>query len=160
MPKWNVKFRQEMESAYIENKDIILMGDFNIDLLRDDEVAITWKDFIDGFSLKQVIEEPTRVTTQRQSLLDHMYVTQPNNIRQWSVPKSWMSDHFPTSMVHKATTVFKGHHVMIHYRSTKNLHPEKITADLEKVPWSILDMFDDPDEALDIWMSLYENVIN
>ncbi len=62
MPEWNVKFRQEMESAYIENKDIILMGDFNIDLLRDDEVAITWKDFIDGFSLKQVIEEPTRVT--------------------------------------------------------------------------------------------------
>ncbi len=45
MPEWNVKFMQEMESAYIENKEIILMGDFNIDLLRDDEVPITWKDF-------------------------------------------------------------------------------------------------------------------
>ncbi len=95
MPEWNIKFRQEMESTYIENKEIILMGDFNIDLLRYDEVPIKWKDFIDGFSLTQVIEEPTRVTPQQQSLLDHIYVTQPNNIRQWSVPKSGMSDHFP-----------------------------------------------------------------
>ncbi len=64
MLECNVKFRQEMESAYIENKEIILMGDFNIDLLRDDEVLFTWKDFIDGFSLTQVIEEPTRVNSQ------------------------------------------------------------------------------------------------
>ncbi len=52
----------EMESAYIENKEIILMCDFNIDLLRDDEVPIIWKYFNDGFSLTHVIEEPTRVT--------------------------------------------------------------------------------------------------
>ncbi len=154
MSEWNVKFRFEMESAYIENKEIISMGDFNIHLFRDDEVPITWKDFNDGFSLTQVIEEPTRVTPQWQSLLDYMYVTQPNNIRQWSVPKSGMSHHFLTSMVRNATTV------MIHYRCTKDLDPEKLTAVLEKLHWSILDIFDDPDEALYMWMSLYENVIN
>ncbi len=49
---------------------------------------------------------------------------------------------------------------MIYYRSTQDLDPEKLFADLKKVPWSILDMFDNPDEALDMWMSLYENVIN
>ncbi len=68
-----------------------------------------------------------------------------------------MNDHFPTSMVHKATTVFKEHHIMIHYRSTNDLDPKRLTADLEKVPWLILDMFDDPDEALDMWMFLYQN---
>ncbi len=41
MSEWNVKFRFEMESAYIENKEIISMGDFNIHLFRDDEVPIT-----------------------------------------------------------------------------------------------------------------------
>ncbi len=51
------------------------------------------------------------------------------------------------SMVHKVTTVFNGHHIMIHYRSTKSLDPEKLTADLEKMTCSILDTFDDPDEA-------------
>ncbi len=45
---------------------------------------------------------------------------------------------------------------MIHYGNTKNLDPEKLTADLERVPWSIMDMFDGPDEALDMWMSLHD----
>ncbi len=142
IPEWNVKFGKEMESAYIENKEIILMGDSNINFLRYDKVTITWTVLIDVYSLTLVIEEPTtctRVTPQRQSLLDHMNVMRSNNIRQWSVLKSGMSDRFPTSMVHKTTTVFKGHHVIIHYRSTKDLDSEKLTAHLEKVPWSILD---------------------
>ncbi len=34
---------------------------------------------------------------------------------------------------------------MIHYRCTENLDPEKLTTDLEKVPWLTLGIFDDPD---------------
>ncbi len=42
-----------MENVYLEDKEIIVMGDFNIDLLRPNEVSQRWKDIEEGFlSLK------------------------------------------------------------------------------------------------------------
>ncbi len=33
---WSEQFENEMQNAYLENKEIIIMGDFNIDLMRLD----------------------------------------------------------------------------------------------------------------------------
>ncbi len=38
LARWSEQFENEMENAYLENKEIIIMGDFNIDLMRPDEV--------------------------------------------------------------------------------------------------------------------------
>ncbi len=56
------------------------MGDFNIYLMRPDEVTLRWKDIEEGFSLTQIIHEPTCVTPKGKSLLDHMYVTDLENV--------------------------------------------------------------------------------
>ncbi len=40
-----------MENVYLEDKEIIVMGDFNIDLLRPNEVRQRWKDIEEGFLL-------------------------------------------------------------------------------------------------------------
>ncbi len=77
------------------------MGDINLDLLKPDEVPEYWSDIVEAFSLTQLINEPTRVTEKSQTLLVHMYVTAPDNIRKHHVPKSGMSDHYPVCLVHK-----------------------------------------------------------
>ncbi len=107
------QFENEMENAYLENKEIIIMGDFNIDLMRPDEVPQRWKDIEEGFSLTQIIHEPTRVTPKSKSLLDHLYVTDLENVRKCHVPKSGMSDHYPTCLVHKVIGHTKGQHTSI-----------------------------------------------
>ncbi len=111
------------------------MGYLSIDLLKADEV-------------------PER----SQTLLDHMYVTAPDNIRKHHVPQSGMSDHYPVCLVHKVSGQRNGHHTTIKYRSYKTFDPIKFNDDLDKVPWSILDTLDDVNDALYRLLCLLQNV--
>ena len=42
IPLWTNEFEKELEDVYLENKDIILMGDFSIDLLRPHGIPQQW----------------------------------------------------------------------------------------------------------------------
>lgn len=160
IPTWTAEFEKELDDAYLESKELILMGDFNIDLLRPNEIPQQWTDIIEGFSLTQLITEPTRVTPTRESLLDHIYVTSPENVKQHHVPTSGMSDHFPTCMVHRSSGHNKNCHTSIKYRSFKNFDMDKFSKDTEALPWMVLDTFDDPDDTLDMFLSMLEGVID
>ncbi len=73
-----------------------------------------------------------------------------------------MSDHFPKCMVHSTggPTIKKSHHTSIKYRCQKNFEPENFIKDLRELPWSVLDSYDDTEDALDIWTSLIESIVN
>ncbi len=129
------------------------MGDLNIDLLKPDEER--WSDIVEAFSFTQLINEPTRVTEKSQTLLHHMYVTSPDNIRKHHVPKSGMSDHYPVCLVHKVSGQRNGQNTTLKYRSYKNFDKIKFNDDLDKVTWSILDTFDDVNDALDMFYKMY-----
>ena len=64
--------KQLVENLDAENKETILVGDFNCDLLPDNKTSFTIRlvDIINLFQLTQVIEEPTRITSDTQTLLD------------------------------------------------------------------------------------------
>ncbi len=100
IPIWSEHFESELNNAFIENKDIIIMGDFNIDLLRPHEIPNRWSEIIEGFFLIQLIKEPTRVSDKGESLLDQIYVISPQNMHSQHVPKTGMSVHFAACMVH------------------------------------------------------------
>ena len=75
----------------MEGKEIILLGDLNIDLLRQNA---PWTNMINMYHLRQVITRPTRVTASSESLIDHIYVTDVNNVIEHCVPASACSDPF------------------------------------------------------------------
>ncbi len=79
---------------------------------------------------------------------------------QFYVPKSGMSVHFPTCLVHKISGQRKGQHTTIKYRSCKNLDPEKLQEDQESLPFSVLDTFDDLYDALGMIVSVMESVMD
>ncbi len=54
----------------------------------------------------------------------------------------------------------RGNILVVKYRSYKNLDTKNLIEDLEKIPWSILDLFNDVDAALDMFVSLLEYVLN
>ncbi len=89
-----------------------------------------------------------------------MYVAAPDNIRKHNVPKLGTSDHYPVCLVHKVSGQRNGHHTTIKYRSYKNFDEIKFNDDLDKVPWSILDTFNDVNDALDMFLSLLQNVLD
>ena len=51
-------------------------------------------------------------------------------------------------------------HTTITYRSYKNFDEKSFLADLAVVPWSVIEQFDDVDDALDTWEKLFMDVVN
>ena len=60
-------------------KSAILLGDFKINLLLPDNQELT--SVLSAFHLTQVVDQPTHVTANSSSLIDHVYIlTQPSSI--------------------------------------------------------------------------------
>ena len=117
-----------------EGKEIILLGDTNCD------VTITAPDLPPGnnfkhicslyelFSLKQLIEEPTRVTFTSSSIIDHIATTSARNIVESGVHKVSMSDHYTGFCVRKFEGAVKKDHQVITTRSMKKLDKDAFLA--------------------------------
>ena len=65
---------QTLHKLTVNKKYIYVMGDFNIDLLKSSSSNVL--DFVNltnRFGLRNLINKPTRVTKETQTLLDHIY---------------------------------------------------------------------------------------
>ena len=91
-----------LESIGYLNKEIILLGDFNINLLKNGKYIFenksnqsdnsqttlfkNYKEFCNSFSLKQLIKEATRIACNSpDSLLDHILTNSPQNVSQYGI---------------------------------------------------------------------------
>ena len=52
-------------------------------------------DLFTKYGLVHMIESPARVTQHTSTLIDHVYVTTSDYVKQVSVPKISISDHYP-----------------------------------------------------------------
>ena len=79
----------------IENKDIMIMGDFNINLINynDDKNTGNFLDTMFSQSFLPYITTPTRITRNTKTLIDNIYYNKPlNNIISGNL-SSIISDH-------------------------------------------------------------------
>ena len=79
---------------------LYLLGDINRNLL-DSQIKRVWNDYMEPFGLTQFVSEPTRVTSESRSLIDHVYSNSPENVKSVHVPKIGLSDHFPVFVTRK-----------------------------------------------------------
>ena len=66
------KCEQATEKAYLEAKEINMLGDFNFNLLRENTETRHWLHITDSFNFTQLVTEPTRVTENSETLIDHV----------------------------------------------------------------------------------------
>lgn len=80
-----------LEKIHQENKEIIIAGDFNIELLRPNKDASELLNLMESFNLNPVINQDTRVTDRSSSSIDNIFT----NISDWesSVFNIHVSDH-------------------------------------------------------------------
>lgn len=91
---WNTDFSEFVERCYGLNDEIIIFGDFNIDLLNPASKN-RWLDNVTSpLLLNQLISEPTRITNSSRTLIDHIYSSKCGNIAKSGVIKYSLSDHF------------------------------------------------------------------
>ena len=90
------------------NKHIVLLGDFNIDLIKHDR-DINSQNVIDmttNYGFVQIISRPTRITDHSATLIDHIYTNKINKVISSSVVTHDLSDHLSTLVTISLDTNF------------------------------------------------------
>ena len=67
-----------LELAHKENKEMILMGDLNVNLLGTGSLVSALSLITEEYCLSQLISEPTRSTPTSETLIDVIFTTHPD----------------------------------------------------------------------------------
>jgi len=158
---WYKNFEKEIINASIMNKEIIFLGDLNIDYLK--HVPTSWATILTTHGFFQMITEPTRVTTTSVTLIDHIYTTNPENFIDIKVPCYAISDHYPICCTKKSKSCQNNktqRHKTISYRNFKHFDDNKFLEDLCKQPFDNIGNINDTSKALETWYSLFLEILN
>ena len=133
---WKESFENNLEAVQVEDKEILILGDFNRDL-NNCRLNEEWINFMSSFGLKQLINTTTRECNITHTLIDHIYSDNPQNIIWTSVPKLGLSDHYPIFCSRKINPkLTKSNHHTIKYRSLKNFNENDFLRDLSEIDWN------------------------
>ena len=143
------KLEQVLRFFEAEGKEMILLGDTNCDFSTETGGTNQshspvpghikrLKDLYQSFGLKQLITEPTQETENTSTIIDHIAVSNTNNIVESGVVKAAIGDHYVVYVVRKYQGGIKHNHKHIHTRQLKNFNKEAFLADLDAVNWSAI----------------------
>ena len=158
---WNEDFEAHIENILDDQKETLMLGDFNKDLFNV-QIKNNWTEYMSSIGFTQHVQEATRVVEGKSStLIDHIYSSHASNLQFIDVPKIGLSDHYPVFLTRKIhLTDPKYSHHTIHYRSFKNFNEDEFKADLMQEHWDAITVFEDVDDAMDSWYSLFNKVID
>ena len=154
-----------VDSIAAEIKEVHIVGDFNVDLIKkssSESKQILHLMEYQGF--QQMVKTPTRITENSSTLIDHHYCSHPEHVLSITSPVFGLSDHNPTILVRKQNANLKSTkkaHFTVTYRPLKKLNVNSRIKDLNEVPWTVLDTFDnDQDEMLSTWEAVVLDVVD
>ena len=152
-------FNNCMENIKLDKCDLVCLGDLNVNLLshsRNKEKKDLLK-FMNVFDLTQLITDATRVTETTRTLLDVILVNNDHRITDSGVVFVPLSDHYLVYCVLKSG-ITKAQPKTIEYRSYKNFDVNSFVADLNNVPWHIIENEEDINDAVFSWNTLFTEV--
>lgn len=145
-----------------EDKEIVLIGDINCDLLADEPDCYTKRlmNVTSISNIKQLIREPTRITEDSETVIDHVYVSDENKVIDSGVDHIGISDH---SLVHVTIGNVKinnnGHKYHIS-RNYKHFNYDDFTHELDNVDWSPVYSCNDVNIAVNKFQDMFSKVCN
>ena len=151
---WEDQFCDMLDNIVSLNKEHLLLGDFNIDLVFPKH---RWNSIISSFNLQQLIKYPTRVTVNTCTLLDHIYVDINCSFKEICVVQCGLRDHLGFDKVKSSPKI----HHEIRFRNFNNFDFNAFIADndfnlFEKKMLGI----SDPDSALQLWVMIFTSIFN
>ena len=162
-----IKLEKVLSFLDKENKEIILLGDTNCDLTQKPPEQTRYNDskhmldLYELFSFKQLIEEPTRVTSTTSTLIDHIATTCARNIVRSGVHEISMSDHYMVYCIRKFNGAVETDHKMIKTRKMKYFNEEAFLADVSGMRWEqIATESDDINVVINNWSNLFSSTID
>ena len=152
-------FRDVLESASAENKELIVTGDFNCDFLVKSCSKETreLKEIFRNFGLTQLIDKATRTAKESSTLLDLFASNSPGNITFTNVVASSLSGHDMLIAVRKINAC-KLSPRTIEWRNYAKYNPSAFCDDLRDIPWDDVLKERNVNTAWSNWKELFLNV--
>ena len=156
---WHARFNDLMEAVNLKANEIIVLGDFNLDLMKPN---YRWTQLYENLGLILLNNKPTRITNTSETLIDHIYVNAMQNIIEICTTPCGCSDHYSISITwcKKGIKIPKIGHKIINYRSYAKFDEDAYLNDLNIAPLQNVFGFTDPDEAMEYWQKTFLEVFN
>ena len=135
------------------NPDIIVAGDFNIDLLKNTAQSKMAKTFANNLLLTQLVKSATRVTNSGKSLIDHIYVSNVDFSPEGNVTDAGLSDHCMTYTTRQRLKIKHPASYTIG-RSYRNFDPDLFAIDIARLPWTAIYACKDVNTATELFTKM------
>ena len=157
-------FNIELEHASF-NLDIILTGDFNIDIFSSQESYADEQlnDMMQLNNLTHIVKEHTRVTDISHTLIDYIYVSNISHVQEVRVLRMSISDHYAVCMNWKKQNINsdkgRSNNFLITYIDQKNFNYEPFINNLNRFMY-VIDKEDSVDNSVDIMISNLHTILD
>ena len=125
---FNDKFESMLPKVCCEDKEALLLGDFNCDYGSQNNNR-PLKQIISSYCFCQQVDSPTRLSQGSESMIDLVLSNMPQNICKTSVLQTFLSDHEMIGTIRKVNSL-KLKSRTITCRNYKNYNKEKLQQDL------------------------------
>ena len=157
-----VNLYESVVAIYAKYEHAVLLGDFNINMLdlNSPGTKFLLDNFIEPFSLSQLIEKPTRITDKSQTLIDLILVNKPNNVLfSGCCDAPGISDHHFTYLAYSfKKEKFKPYKVT--KRDFKNVDWAKFNEDAEFMPWENVMVVSDVNSKVTVLENLIQSILD
>ena len=145
-----------VEKAVSECKLVVLMGDFNVNLLKTSSLVEHLLSITGSNALTQLISKPTRITDQSESLIDALFTSDTSIFHSTGTFSVTGSDHM---MIYGEMTIKVPAPVQIStVRSFKKCNVDEMINDLEGAPSQTTDTFDCINDRWDYWKRFFSQL--
>ena len=165
-PRAKANFFNCMESQFIKLDSskigCIILGDFNIDYtaVQDHGSNANKLDSLStDYGFQQKTRAYTRITENSATIIDLCFTNITNLQATAGVAAVSVADHLMNFIIlPKKNSVQE--HKFVTARNFKRVNEDKLNDELAKIPWTIIEVFDDINDAWSTWKLLFDSVVN
>ncbi len=139
--------------------DIIMLGDYNVDVSRPSTAKRKLDQFTKSKSLFQLIDVPTRTTVNTKSIIDHIYTNNQQLYNHKGVLNPGLSDHSLVYTSRKRLSVNK-EKVFKTIRNYRNFDQTAFAHDVGNTDWLPVYNCETVNEACEVFQSLFMYHVN
>ena len=157
-------FPKLLENVWLKFSNIVLLGDFNTNLLQNERGDTSYEGkkmegILVQFNLKNVIEGPTRITSHSKTLIDLIVTNRKDLVKQKGSCPLGISDH---DMIYATllTGIPRDPPKIITIRNFNKFSERNFQSDIARAPFQVCEVFDDPTDVYYSWNPLFTELCN
>ena len=142
-----LKLEDNLERVLDISRNVTILGDFNCNMMCGNPISNKLKSVCNDLHLKQLIDQPTRVTENSSTCIDLILLPIEKTVLHYGVMSIGISDH-SLIYVNLKEKVQRNKRCVITFRSFKKFDQQKFLSEGSKLSW---ESFFDNDDIDNLW---------